>query len=163
MKRKFSSPWLKYQYWIFILLLGCAEIDSWVAEKDPFNLDTVRIIQGTISEVRGMDYPGTGSELKLIVITREKEFFTITVGPVWFLRRLNVSFQEGEDISVVGSVVDPEKGTVIAQQINRGMKKLVLRDDSGSPRWEKGSLFTLNPGSYPRNKMAVTPPAPESH
>jgi hypothetical protein len=157
MKRRYSTFWLKYQYWILFLFLGCAEIDSLVSEENPFNLNTIRTIQGTINEVRGMGYHSGGNELKIDMITREKEFFTITVGPVWFLRRLNVNFQEGEVITVVGSVVDPENGTVIAQEIKRGMRKLVLRDNSGLPRWKQGSLFTLTPNTYPTNRTAVTP------
>lgn len=157
MKRRLPISWFKFQYWIILLFFGCAEINSWVAEENTFNLDTVRAIQGTVNEVRGLDYPGTGNELKLDIITREKELFTIVLGPVWFLRRLNVNFQEGEVITVVGSIVDPESGTVIAQEIKRGMRKLVLRDSSGRPRWEQGSLFTLTPGSYPTNRTAVAP------
>lgn len=162
MKRKLSNFWFKYQYLFFFLLFGCAKINSWVSEENPFNLNTIQMIQGTIVEVRGIDYRMEGNELKLYIITREKEFFTIAVGPVWFLRRLNVNFREGEAITVVGSVVDAEKGTVIAQEIKRGERKLVLRDDSGFPRWEQGSLFSLTPNAYPTRRTAVTP-IPEAY
>jgi hypothetical protein len=143
---------------IFLLCFGCAEINSFVLEEeDSFNLNTIRKIQGTISEVRGMEYPRNGNELKLDIITRDKEFFTVNVGPVWLFRRLNVNFQEGEVITVVGSVVDPEDGIVIAQEIKRGARKLVLRDNSGVPRWKQGSAFSLTPDAYPTNRTSAMP------
>ena len=150
MNKKLLSLWLV----CCLGILGCATVESWLAESEdnPYNPSTVRIITGTIHEVE----QGRGSDLDLKLISRDNEIFSVAVGPLWYLRRLNINFEEGEEITVVGSVIDAEEGTVIAQQIKRRRTKFVLRNQSGEPRWNQGALFNRS-NSTPASSAAFAP------
>ncbi len=155
MNAKPSLLWLARFIGILFLATGCAAVESWLAESEdnPYDPSTVRIIKGTINEVN----QGGGSDLDLKLTSRDNETFSVAVGPVWYLRRLNINFQEGEEITVVGSVIDADEGIIIAQQIKRRRTKFVLRDQSGEPRWNQGSLFNRPGNSSPASSAAFAP------
>lgn len=160
MNTKSSLLWLArfiVAHFIVILFLatGCASVENWLEETEEnlYNPNTVRVIKGTIVNVGR----GRGSDLDLKLTSRDNETFSIAVGPVWYLRRLNINFQEGEEITVVGSVIDADEGIVIAQQIKRRRTKFVFRSQSGEPRWNNSSLFNRGGSSGPRSSAAFAP------
>ncbi len=160
MNLKSSLLRLVCYFGIIFLFLGCATVEEWLAEPEDnaYDPSTVRLIQGTIDEVRGMNLTRRGADLNLTIITDEKETFTVNTGPVWYLNRLNINFQEGEIITVIGSVVDADDGLILAQEIRREGSKLLFRDQSGQPRWVDQSVFTRgNPNAYPGNRAAIRP------
>ena len=155
MNTKSSLLWLARFIGILFLATGCASVENWLEESEdnPYNPSTVRVIKGTIENVD----QGRGADLDLKLTSRDNETFTVAVGPVWYLRRLNINFQEGEEITVVGSVIDADEGIIIAQQIKRRRTKFVLRNQSGEPRWNHGSLFNRPGSSIPGSSAAFAP------
>ncbi len=155
MNTKSSLLWLARCIGIIILATGCATVEGWLEESEDnlYNPSTVRVIKGTIEKVE----QGRGSDLDLELTSRDNETFSVAVGPVWYLRRLNITFQEGEEITVVGSVIDADEGIVIAQQIKRRRTKFVLRNQSGEPRWNQGSLFNRPSSSGPGSSASFAP------
>ena len=157
---KSSSLRLVCYLGVIFLFLGCATVEEWLAEPEEnvYNTSAVRLIQGTIDEVRGMNFSRRGADLNLTIITDDKETFTVNIGPVWYLNRINIDFQEGEVITVIGSVVDTYNGLILAQEIRREGSKLMFRDQSGQPRWTDQSVFNRgNPNAFPSNKAAIRP------
>jgi hypothetical protein len=60
----------------------------------------------------------------------------VHLGPTWFMQREGVELAKGDVIEVTGSVVDLEGATfLIARELKKGQKVLVLRNEQGIPAW----------------------------
>lgn len=101
----------------------------------------VRIIRGTVQGLIGADSLRGDTELEVVIRTQQNEYFTVIVGPIWYLSKVNMYFRVGEEITVIGSIVDPNMGVVIAQEIKRGRMIFVLRDRVGRSRWDTWYSF----------------------
>jgi hypothetical protein len=60
----------------------------------------------------------------------------VHVGPAWFVSSKNVTFTNGDTLTVVGSQVTMAgRKVVIAREVRKGEQVLTLRDTSGVPLW----------------------------
>ncbi|HXE75481.1 MAG TPA: DNA-binding protein [Candidatus Xenobia bacterium] len=129
---------------LFILGVAVAlAIPAAVAQQRPgpgmpkYDPATEVTVKGTVTEVREdtspMGWPGTHLTLKT-----EKETWDVHVGPSSFLAGKNVSFAKGDEVEVTGSKIKYEgAGALLAREVKKGDKTLILRNAQGIPQWSR--------------------------
>ncbi|MBP8980025.1 MAG: DNA-binding protein [Syntrophobacterales bacterium] len=71
-----------------------------------------------------------------LVVKTEKETVSVHLGPTWYLERLDEKIVKGDKVEVKGARVDFfGKPAIIAAEVKKGDKTLVLRDAAGVPVW----------------------------
>lgn len=99
---------------------------------DPKNETT---ISGTVDDVQTYTgrRRGTGTHL---VLKTDSGTSDVHVGPTAYIDKQQFSFSKGDHIEVLGSQSKiGNKDVVLAREITKEGKKLVLRDQSGVPMW----------------------------
>jgi hypothetical protein len=91
-------------------------------------------ILGTIESVEEVSRGGVRGT-HVVVQTKGKNI-EIMLGPTKFLADEGFSFKRGDRVEVTGSVARMHGDEVmIAREVLKGGKKLVLRDKTGKPQW----------------------------
>jgi len=101
-----------------------------------YDVDTVTTLRGTAGSVNVV--PARGGRMGGMHLTLQAPGQTMEVhlGPTWFLQREGVELAKGDAIEVTGSVVELEGATLlIARELKKGAKVVVLRDEQGIPAW----------------------------
>ncbi len=103
-----------------------------------YNAATEITVKGTVEAVNQVTgargWAGTHLQLKT-----ENATFDVHVGPSWFLAKNNMSFAKDDQIEVTGSKVKfGDADALLAREITKGDKKLVLRNEQGFPVWSRG-------------------------
>jgi hypothetical protein len=101
---------------------------------DPATEITVKGTVEAVNQLKGArGWAGTHLPLKT-----EKETLDVHIGRSWFLTKNGVSFSKGDLVEVVGSKVKfGETDALLAREITKGDKKLVLRNEKGFPTWSR--------------------------
>lgn len=115
-----------------------------------YDTSTTVTIHGTIQEVRegmmqrgSMGMMGTGrmgsmGGLHLVVKTK-KETVTVLAGPASYAKDKGFTFAKGDKVEISGSrVTYNDAEAIIAREIKKGGKTLVLRNANGVPEWSRG-------------------------
>ncbi|HEV7514661.1 MAG TPA: hypothetical protein VGR07_00025 [Thermoanaerobaculia bacterium] len=94
-------------------------------------------LKGPIQEVKLVDTP-SGVQGTHLMLKDGPQLIEVFAGPAPFFTRQGLTFAKGEAIEVTGSKVQV-KGTpaLLARQIKRGDKTVVLRDETGRPVWAR--------------------------
>jgi hypothetical protein len=90
-----------------------------------------------VEEVRQVGRYGSGSGTRIILKT-EKENLEVHVGPTAFVTQSGFTFAKGDQVEVVGSRVrfgDAE--VLLAREVQKEGKTLVVRDANGVPKWSR--------------------------
>lgn len=97
---------------------------------------TLETISGEVLSVdkitprRGMHYG-----IHLMVKT-EKEEISVHLGPGWFIESQDTAIEPKDQVEVTGSRITYEgKPAIIASEVKKGDKVLILRDKNGFPAW----------------------------
>lgn len=95
-------------------------------------------VKGVVQEVqqltRGRCCTGTH-----LVLKTDTDAFDVHVGPSSYVQQSQFSFANGDEVEVLGSKVTMAgKETLLAREITKGEKTLVLRDAQGIPMWPRG-------------------------
>jgi len=70
------------------------------------------------------------------VVKTEKETVTVHLGPTWYLERLDEKIVKGDKVEVKGlRTTLAGKTIILAAEVKKGDKLLVLRDAAGVPVW----------------------------
>lgn len=106
--------------------------------KRDFDPDTVEEVEGRIAEVStDSDKHDKSRGQVLILETVNGKVIPVHLGPEWFLSHQKTRYKEGDKIIVIGSRINYQNNDVIiATKIKYGNSKLILRDESGFPRWQ---------------------------
>jgi hypothetical protein len=97
---------------------------------------TEATLTGTIDEVKNLTAGGRGAGGIHLALGTASGPIEVHVGPAWFLSSKNVTFAEGETLTVVGSrMTMGGRAIMIAREIRKGDQVLTLRDASGFPLW----------------------------
>lgn len=122
-----------------IILISAATISlSWGQNRGLRHYDpkTEVTVTGTISdvqEVSGVRKGWTGTHL---IVKTDAGDTDVHVGPSSYVAGKQFSFAKGDAVEVVGSKVTMAgKEVVLAREITRGGKTLVLRNSQGIPEW----------------------------
>jgi len=71
-----------------------------------------------------------------LVVKTEKETVTVHLGPTWYLERLDTKIVKGDKVEIKGArTTFWGKPVIIAAEVKKGDKTLVLRDANGVPVW----------------------------
>ncbi len=98
-----------------------------------YDLTTEVKLKGTVDEVKTVPGPAEGIHLMLKTAT---ETILIHVGPETFLKDMEVSFEKGDTIEVLGSKIKVDgQDEVLAREIEKSGNQLTLRDKKGKPIW----------------------------
>lgn len=93
-------------------------------------------VKGTITEVQhpaGMKGGSTGTHL---ILKTDAGDVTVHAGPSSYISHKGFSFAKGDAIEVVGSKVTiANKETILAREITKDGKTLILRNAQGVPEW----------------------------
>lgn len=121
-------------------LIALAGVASALGKRDSPRYDPANevSIHGTVDEVLTVQ-PRYLPGIHLRVKTDDK-LFEVRLGPAWFLEQQNLAFSKGDQIDVTGAAVPDKNGqVVIAREVKRGDRVLVLRDSKGYPAWSRGA------------------------
>jgi hypothetical protein len=102
---------------------------------NPANETTVN---GTVEEVKIVTgrrgWNGTHLTLKA-----ENKTFDVHLGPTSFLKEQGFNLAKGDEIEVTGATTESGGSeALIAREVKKGGKTLVLRDAQGIPKWSGG-------------------------
>jgi hypothetical protein len=92
-------------------------------------------LSGTIDDIRALAgrYRATGTHL---ILKTDSGTIEVHVGPSAYIEKQQFSFAKGDHIEVLGSQVKiGGKDALLAREITKDGKKLVLRDQGGVPVW----------------------------
>jgi len=94
--------------------------------------------RGTVEDVRQVGgYRGwSGTH---ILLKTHKEDLDVHLGPTAFLAKSGFTFAKGDQIEVLGSRVKVgARDALLAREVLKDGKTLVLRDANGIPKWSRG-------------------------
>lgn len=98
---------------------------------------TVFKFQGRIIDIVHENTNGSKESegIELILQTSES-VLPVHLGPAWYLEHQQVKFKRGEKVNITGSMnLSGKDASVVAATVQRGNKKLNLRDENGHPYW----------------------------
>jgi hypothetical protein len=73
-----------------------------------------------------------------LTLKTEAETLDVHVGPSWFLTQNQFSFAKGDQVEVTGSKVKVGTAdTLLAREVKKEGKALVLRNPQGIPQWSR--------------------------
>ncbi len=96
---------------------------------------TVETVSGEVVAVDKSTDRGMGYGVSLTLKTGQ-ETILVYLGPSWFLEKQDLTFAPKDQVEITGSHITLQgKPTIIAAQVKRGGKSLILRDPAGIPAW----------------------------
>ncbi len=123
-----------------ILVLGIGVVAFAQGPHGMRNYDpkTEVTVKGTIEDVQ--EQAGSGGWAGThIVLRTDSGSLQVHVGPSAYIAKKQFSFARGDEIEVLGSkVLMDEKETLLAREIKKDGKTLVLRNAQGIPEWAGG-------------------------
>ena len=100
-----------------------------------YNPATETTVKGTVEDVQQQTGRRGRSGIHLVLNT-ESGSIAVHVGPSAYVSEKQFSFAKGDKIEILGSKVSINgTDTVIAREINKEGKTLVLRNAQGIPEW----------------------------
>jgi hypothetical protein len=102
-----------------------------------FNPATIVEIKGTITTIEKIiPTKGMSNGIHLTIKTDKTEYYSIHLGPEWYLDKQAIKYSAGDVIVVTGSKITYENApTIIAVSVRKGNNILKLRDKKGFPVW----------------------------
>jgi len=101
-----------------------------------YNPETEVEVQGVVQEVRQFWCPINGDEGTHLMLKTDHGVLEVHVAPVRFLQGNGVSFNQGDQLDAVGSmVIYQDHDAMIARKITRGAETFAFRQPNGRPLW----------------------------
>jgi hypothetical protein len=96
---------------------------------------TVETVSGEVVSVDKIIDRGMGYGMSLTLKTG-KETILVYLGPGWFLEKQDLTFAPKDQVEITGSQITLQgKPAIVAAQVKKGDKSLILRDPAGIPAW----------------------------
>lgn len=100
---------------------------------DPAKLETIAGTVVGIEQTVPMRQMNQGIAL---VVKTDKETISVHLGPSWYFERLDTKVNKGDKVEIKGTrTTISNKPVIIATEVKKGDKVLVLRDSAGVPVW----------------------------
>lgn len=128
------------QFALAAVVLGLGLVPLAQAQRGMRNYDpkTEVTLKGTIEEVQQLAGRNGRTGTHLLLKT-DSGTMPVHVGPSSYIADKQFSFAKGDEISVLGSKVTISgKETLLAREITKDGKTLVLRNAQGIPEWAGG-------------------------
>ncbi|MEW6209930.1 MAG: DNA-binding protein [Acidobacteriota bacterium] len=94
-------------------------------------------VKGSVEEVKQVTSPMGWNGTHLTVKT-DSETLEVHIGPTFYLEEQKFTFATGDQIEVTGSKVKCEGvDALLAREVKKGDKTLLLRNAQGIPLWSK--------------------------
>ena len=101
-----------------------------------YNPATEATLSGTVASVKNLPPSGRGGGGLHFILTAPSGPIEVHVGPASFVKSKNVTFAEGDALTVIGSKVTMAgQEVLIAREVKKGDQVLTLRDANGFPLW----------------------------
>ncbi len=98
-----------------------------------YDLTTETKLKGTVEEVKVLPGPAEGVHLN---VKNGTETVFVHVAPESFLKDMEVTFEKGDNVEVMGSKIKVDgQDEVLAREIIKNSNSLTLRDKKGMPIW----------------------------
>ncbi len=118
--------------------LGFAAVAQGQRGMRNYDPKTEVTVKGTIEDVQQQAGRNSRTGTHLLLKT-DSGTLPVHVGPSAYIAKKEFSFAKGDEISVLGSKVTiAGKETLLAREITREGKTLVLRNAQGIPEWAGG-------------------------
>lgn len=128
-----------------LFLLNAATVSSLLAQGGGgrlYNVSTETTVQGTVLTVDTVTGRRGWSGIHLAVESKEMKY-DVHVGPAAYVEQHGFNFAAGDQVEIFGSEITYNGAkTLIAREIKKGGKTLVLRDKQGFPVWSGGPEAT---------------------
>ena len=128
---------LIFQFVISILVMGLPLAAFAQGARGMRNYDpkTEVTVKGTVEDVQEQTGRHGGKGTHLLLKT-ESGALPVHVGPSGYIAKKQFSFAKGDQITVLGSKVTiAGKETLLAREVTKEGKTLVLRNPQGIPEW----------------------------
>lgn len=124
-----------------LFVLNAAVVGSLFAQGGRgrlYNPSTETTVQGQVSRVDSVTGRHGWSGIHLTVEARDVKY-DVHVGPAAYVEQHGFKFTAGDQVDIVGSEVTYNGAkSLIAREIKKDGKTLVLRDKQGFPQWAGG-------------------------
>jgi hypothetical protein len=101
-----------------------------------YNPATVETITGEVVGVEQTVPMKRMNQGLALVVKTQKETVTVHLGPTWYLERLDEKIVKGDKVEIKGARTTlAGKPIILAAEVKKGDKVLVLRDAAGVPVW----------------------------
>jgi hypothetical protein len=134
---------------LLIPVLAFAQAGNFDLRYEPRSVQT---LTGTV--ITTIDYnparPSAGPQS--VIVSSGGQYFTVFLGPGWFLNQMGLRFAPGDLITCTASQRNiMGRNYLVASRIIRGNQTFDLRSSSGTPLWTSSTSSTLGPpiGSGP--------------
>ncbi len=136
-------------YILFALLFGFLTFNNIYSQDglipgssiaNPYNVNTVESISG---EVISIDNVNTGNNVygMHMIIYSSNGQISVILGPVWFVENQEVQIVAGDFVIATGSrITEDGNQVIIAKEVMKEDKVLMLRDDNGYPLWSANGI-----------------------
>lgn len=122
----------------FVLSMGFVAFAQGQRGMRNYDPKTEVTVKGTIEEVQEFNGRNGRSGTHLMLKT-DSGTLPVHVGPSAYITKQQFSFAKGDEVSVLGSKVQiAGKETLLAREITKEGKTLVLRNSQGIPEWAGG-------------------------
>ena len=103
-----------------------------------YNPATETTVKGAVEEVNTITGRHGWNGTHLALKTKDKTI-DVHLGPASFLKEKGFSFAKGDQVEVTGSKTEyAGSAVIIAREVKKGGKTLVLRNAQGIPEWSGG-------------------------
>ncbi len=138
---KVVDPKAAYSSFFFVFaILLLANANSAHAMSIGYDENTEIVIRGTIKQCAARPY----MKLQCFTLQSGSRIFRVIVAPRWFVRRIELKLNDGEEVKVVGSKFFGRDGCLclLARSIRflSSGRNVVLRDRSCKPVWQNSCL-----------------------
>lgn len=118
---------------------GFAAGRGWQRGGPVYDPDSVTTLTGKVTAVE-MEPSGPGRAGGVhVTLQAEGKQTVVHLGPSWFLEQQGFKAAKDETLAVTGSLVTSGEETyLIAREVKKGEKSLVLRNEQGFPAWSRG-------------------------
>ena len=101
-----------------------------------YDLSTEATVKGVIEEIKEVPNSCMGETGVHLVLKTDSGPVEVQIAPAAFLKEMEIGFEKGERLQVVGSKVTKDGATLLlARSIARNNAELVVRDKQGEPLW----------------------------
>lgn len=144
---------------LFITLIAtsCASNVRWQGQEgwgsdskylDLYNDENIETYLVEILEVSLLKVPGSNEKAVVIKVKTYDKALTVHLGPKWYIEKQELMLKKGDMINVKGSIFGyNSEESIMASEVSKGLKKLKLRDDEGSPLWDAIRTIELPPNN----------------
>lgn len=128
---------------LLALVLACLPLAPLAAQGGPgpgggmprYDLENETTVTGTIQRIDHPESPRGWQGLHLVLDVAGEDL-EVHVGPLWFATEQGAAYAVGDTLEVTGSkALCRGEEAFLARSITAGETTLILRDETGRPRW----------------------------